>query len=139
MGLERLGGAYAWRSMLDNRVPLAVGSDFPVESSNPFHGLAVAISREDESGNPPGGWLPQQRLTLEQAFNGFTRAAAYASFAEDMLGTLEPGRMADFIFIDRDLFALTDQREIRGTQVLETFIGGQKVWERATRSGAQSR
>ncbi len=133
MGLERLQGAYAWRSMLDNRVPLAFGSDFPVESSNPFHGLAAAISREDAQGNPPGGWLPQQRLTMEQAFAAFTRGAAYASFAEDRLGTLEQGRMADFIFIDRDIFALTDQREIRGTQVLETFVGGQKVWERGGR------
>ena len=138
MGIDRLQGAYAWRSMLDNRVPLAFGSDFPVESPNPFHGLAAAISREDGQGNPPGGWLPQQRLTMEQAFGAFTRGGAYASFAEDRLGTLEPGRMADFVFIDRDIFALTDQREIRGTQVLETFVGGQKVWERA-RSGAESR
>ncbi len=130
MGLERLQGAYAWRSMLDNRVPLAFGSDFPVESPNPFHGLAVAISREDAAGNPPGGWLPQQRLTLEQAFDAFTRGAAYAAFAEDRLGTLEPGRMADFLFIDRDIFAGIDQRQIRETRVLETWLGGRKVWER---------
>ncbi|HYI64338.1 MAG TPA: amidohydrolase [Allosphingosinicella sp.] len=130
MGLERLGGAYAWRSMLDNRVPLAFGSDFPVESPNPFHGLAAAISREDGEGNPPGGWLPQQRLGIEQAFAAFTRGAAFASFAEDRLGTLEPGRMADFIFIDRDIFAAANQREIRATQVLETYVAGQKVWER---------
>ena len=130
MGLERLGGAYAWRSMLDNRVPLAFGSDFPVESPNPFHGLAAAISREDGEGNPPGGWLPRQRLGIEQAFAAFTRGAAFASFAEDRLGTLEPGRMADFVFIDRDIFAAANQREIRATQVLETYLGGQKVWER---------
>ena len=138
MGLERLQGAYAWRSMLDNRVPLAFGSDFPVESPNPFHGLAAAISREDENGNPPGGWLPQQRVSLEDAFAAFTRGAAFASFAEDMLGTLEPGRMADFIFIDRDIFASGDQRQIRETQVLETWVGGRKVWERRG-SGAQAR
>ena len=130
MGLDRLQGAYAWRSMIDNRVPLAFGSDFPVESPNPFHGLAAAISREDAGGQPPGGWLPQQRVTLEQAFNGFTRGAAYAGFAEDRLGTLEPGRMADFIFIDRDIFANADQRQIRETQVVETWVGGRKVWER---------
>jgi predicted amidohydrolase YtcJ len=130
MGLDRLQGAYAWRSMLDNRVPLAFGSDFPVESPNPFHGLAAAISREDASGNPPGGWLPQQRISLEQAFAAFTHGAAYAGFAEDRLGTLEPGRMADFLFIDRDIFALTDQRQIRETQVLETWLAGRKVWER---------
>ena len=117
-------------AMLDNRVPLAFGSDFPVESPNPFPGLAAAISREDAQGQPPGGWLPQQRLTMEQAFAAFTRGAAYAGFAEDRLGTLEPGRMADFIFIDRDIFAEGDQRRIRDTQVLETYVGGAKVWER---------
>lgn len=130
MGLERLNGAYAWRSMIDNRVPLAFGSDFPVESPNPFPGLAAAISREDAQGNPPGGWLPQQRLSLEQAFAAFTRGAAYAGFAEDRLGTLEAGRFADFIFIDRDIFAGADQRAIRETRVMETYLGGQKVWER---------
>ena len=105
MGIERLQGAYAWRSMLDNRVPLAFGSDFPVESPNPFPGLAAAVTREDAQGQPPGGWLPQQRLSMEQAFAAFTRGGAFAGFAEDRLGTLEPGRMADFIFIDRDIFA----------------------------------
>ncbi len=130
MGLDRLGGAYAWRSMVDNRVPLAFGSDFPVESPNPFHGLAAAVSREDAQGQPPGGWLPQQRLSMELAFAAFTRGAAFAGFAEERLGTLEPGRFADFIFIDRDIFSGLDQREIRATQVLETYLAGQKVWER---------
>ena len=81
-------------------------------------------------GQPPGGWLPEQRLMLEQAFAAFTRGAAYAGFAEDRLGTLEPGHMADFIFIDRDIFDRPDQRAIRATQVLETYVGGVKVWER---------
>jgi hypothetical protein len=131
MGRERLAGSYAWASMLRLDVPLAFGSDFPVESPNPFHGLAVAISRQDAQGRPPGGWFPEQRLTLEQAFDAFTRRAAFASFAEDRLGTLEVGRMADFIFIDRDIFRTSDPNEIRGTQVLETWLGGQQVWTRA--------
>ena len=130
MGVDRLGGAYAWRSMLANRVPLAFGSDFPVESPNPFHGLAVAVSRENGQGQPPGGWMPQQRVTMTEAFEAFTRGAAFASFAEDRLGSLEPGHMADFIFIDRDIFELTDQRQIRATEVLETYLSGVKVWER---------
>jgi predicted amidohydrolase YtcJ len=130
MGIERLQGSYAWRSMLDNHVPLAFGSDFPVESPNPFPGLAAAISREDADGNPPGGWLPAQRLTLNEAFAAFTSGAAFAGFAEDRLGTLEVGHMADFIFVDRDIFAGADARAIRGTQVMETYLGGQKVWER---------
>ncbi len=129
MGLARLGGAYAWRSMIANGAPLAFGSDFPVESSNPFHGLAVAVSREDDQGQPPGGWLPEQKVTMAQAFAGFTRDAAFAGFAEDRFGTLEPGKMADFIFIDRDLFE-SAPRDIRQTRVLETWVGGRKVWER---------
>ncbi len=129
MGLARLGGAYAWRSMIANGAPLAFGSDFPVESSNPFHGLAVAISREDEGGQPPGGWLPEQKVTMAQAFAGFTRDAAFAGFAEDRFGSLEAGKMADFIFIDRDLFE-SAPRDIRQTRVLETWVGGRKVWER---------
>jgi predicted amidohydrolase YtcJ len=129
MGRERLGGAYAWRSMLANGVPLAFGSDFPVESPNPFHGLAVAVSREDEQGQPQGGWLPEQKVTMAQAFSGFTRDAAFASFAEDRLGGLERGRIADFLFIDRDIFAVPP-REIRETRVLETWMAGRKVWER---------
>ncbi len=129
MGIERLGGAYAWASMASNKVPLAFGSDFPVESPNPFHGLAVAISREDSRGEPPGGWIPAQKVTLAQAFDGFTRGAAYAAFAEDRVGTLERGRYADFILIDRDIFA-SSPREIRETRVLETWIGGKQAWKR---------
>ncbi|HEV2816507.1 MAG TPA: amidohydrolase [Allosphingosinicella sp.] len=139
MGIDRLQGSYAWRSMLDNRVPLAFGSDFPVESPNPFPGLAAAISREDGEGQPPGGWLPRQRLTLEEAFAAFTRGAAYAGFAEDRLGTLEPGHMADFLFIDRDIFAGATPAQIRETRVLETYLGGAKVWERSTATSAAPR
>ena len=130
MGVDRLRGSYAWHTMLDEHVPLAFGSDYPVESPNPFPGMAAAISREDAGGQPPGGWFPDQRLTLEQAFAAFTTGGAYAGFAEDRLGSLAPGHMADFIFIDRDIFADRDPAHIRATQVMETWVGGRKVWER---------
>jgi predicted amidohydrolase YtcJ len=130
MGVERLQGSYAWRSMLDNHVPLAFGSDFPVENPNPFPGLAAAISREDMQGQPAGGWMPQQRLTLEEAFAAFTRGGAYAGFAEDRVGTLEPGHMGDFVFIDRDIFDNATPQQIRETRVMETYLAGAKVWER---------
>jgi len=128
MGRERLGGAYAWRSMLANGAPLAFGSDYPVESPNPFPGLAAAISREDKRGEPAGGWQPEQRLTIEQAFAAFTRTAAYAGFAEDRLGTLEKGRYADFLFLDRDIFAGAAAGDIRETKVVETWMNGVRVW-----------
>jgi hypothetical protein len=130
MGADRLQGSYAWRTMLNNHVPLAFGSDFPVESPNPFPGLASAVSREDAQGQPAGGWMPQQRLTLEEAFAAFTRGGAYAGFAEDRLGTLETGHMADFVFIDRDIFDNATPQQIRDTHVLETYVAGAKVWER---------
>jgi predicted amidohydrolase YtcJ len=128
MGMERLAGAYAWRTMLANGVPLAFGSDYPVESPNPFPGLAAAISREDARGQPPGGWVPEQRLTLEQALAAFTRTAAYAGFAEDRLGSLDPGHYADFVFLDRDIFAGATPQQIRDTKVLETWMNGERVW-----------
>ena len=128
MGMERLGGSYAWKSMLANRVPLAFGSDFPVELPNPFHGLAAAVSREDAQGQPPGGWMAEQRLSLEQALHAFTIGAAYAGFAETQMGSLEKGRYADFVLIDRDIFAGIPAREIRDTKVLETWLSGVRAW-----------
>lgn len=128
LGMERLQGSYAWKTMLTNGVPLAFGSDFPVESPNPFPGLASAISREDAQGQPPGGWMPEQKLTLEQALAAFTRGAAYAGFAEDRLGSLDKGHYADFVLIDRDIFAGTTVQDIRNTKVLQTWIGGVRAW-----------
>lgn len=129
LGSSRLGGAYAWRAMLDAGSRLAFGSDFPVERPDPFAGLAAAVSREDEAGQPAGGWYPGQKLTLAEALAAYTSGAAYAGFAEDRLGTLQPGRFADFILIDRDIFAVTPA-EIRGAKVIETWIGGRRTWVR---------
>jgi predicted amidohydrolase YtcJ len=127
LGPARLDGAYAWATMLREKVPLAFGSDFPVESPNPFPGLAAAISREDEKGEPAGGWRPGERVTIEQALAGFTTGAAYAGFAEDRVGSLTPGHMADFLLVDRDVLT-AGPAELRATQVLETWIGGVRAW-----------
>lgn len=129
LGPDRLAGAYAWKTMLDEHVPLAFGSDYPVESPNPFPGMADAVTRQDDHGDPPGGFTPDQRITLEQAFAAFTAGAAYAAKAEDRLGSLEPGHMADFILVDRDPFQV-DAESLRITKVLETWIGGQRAWVR---------
>jgi predicted amidohydrolase YtcJ len=125
----RLKGAYAWNSIARSGARLAFGSDFPVESPNPFPGLAAAISRQDPNGFPPGGWRPEERVSFETALAGFTREAAYAGFAEDRIGSLEPGKWADFILVDRDVSAV-DPQSLAATQVLETWVAGKKVWER---------
>ena len=130
LGAGRLTGAYAWRSIAAAGAHLAFGSDFPVESPNPFPGIAAAVSRADPQGQPPGGWRPEERVTLAQALAGFTREAAYAGMAEDRLGSLDPGHLADFIIVDRDITSAAPT-DIAATRVLETWIAGRKVWERS--------
>jgi predicted amidohydrolase YtcJ len=127
LGPDRLAGAYAWQTITRTGVPLAFGSDFPVESPNPFPGLAAAISRQGMDGQPAGGWRPQERVSLGQAIDGFTRGAAYAGFAEDRLGSLDPGHDADFIIVDRDP-AKVDAQALARTKVLETWVGGKRVF-----------
>lgn len=136
LGPDRLAGAYAWQSILKSGAKLAFGSDFPVESPNPFPGLGAAVSRQDMVGQPPGGWIPSERLTFEQALSAFTRDAAYAGFAEDRIGSLEPGKWADFIIVDRDP-AKVDPQSLARTQVLETWVAGKKVWERAATAAVE--
>jgi predicted amidohydrolase YtcJ len=138
LGPDRLGGAYAWQSVLKSGARLAFGSDFPVESPNPFPGLAAAISRQDMEGQPPGGWLPAERVSFAQALSGFTRDAAYAGFAEDRIGSLEPGKWADFILVDRDVSSV-DPQALARTQVMETWIAGRKVWARPSAGGGGER
>ena len=133
LGPNRLAGAYAWQSVLKSGAKLAFGTDFPVESPNPFPGLSAAISRQDVNGQPPGGWIPSERLTLGQALHAYTRGAAYAGFAEPKIGALEPGKWADFIIIDRDPTQI-DAQTLAKTQVLETWVAGKKVFSRASGS-----
>jgi predicted amidohydrolase YtcJ len=135
LGPNRLAGAYAWQSVLKSGARLAFGTDFPVESPNPFPGLSAAISRQDMNGQPPGGWIPSERLTFAQALSAYTRGAAYAGFAEDRIGSLEPGKWADFILVDRDPTKV-DALSLGNTQVLETWISGKRVWQRAPASSS---
>ncbi len=129
LGPDRLRGAYAWKSLLDSGATLAFGTDVPVESSAPFPGLAAAMTREDASGQPFGGWMPEERLSREQAWQAYTNGAAYAAFAEDRLGSLEPGKRADFLIIDQDILLATPA-QIRTTRVLQTWIDGMPVFIR---------
>ena len=138
LGPNRLGGAYAWQTLARSGARLAFGSDFPVESPNPFPGLAAAVSRQDMSGQPPGGWRPHERVSFGQALAGFTRDGAYAGFAEDRIGSLEPGKYADFILVDRDVSRVTPL-ELGRTQVIETWVAGKKMWSRGPSAGREER
>ena len=129
VGEDRLAGAYAWKSLLNSGAHLALGSDFPVESPNPFFGLHAAITRQDNANQPAGGWRPQEALSRVEAFAGFTTGAAYAEKMEDKIGTLEPGKWADFILVDRDIFAVPAE-DIWKTTVDETWLAGRRVFVR---------
>jgi predicted amidohydrolase YtcJ len=134
LGPDRLGGAYAWASLKATGATLAFGSDAPVELPDPWAGLAAAISREDETGQPAGGWQPQEKVSRATALAGYTAQAAYAGFAESRFGRLAPGQRADFIFVDTDPMTATPA-QIRKTHVLETWVGGGKVWDAAKPDG----
>ena len=126
IGDVRIQGAYAWRKLIDAGALIANGSDFPVESPNPFFGLHAAITRQDKNNQPPGGWLPEEKMTAIEAFASFTIDAAYSGHQEKLLGTLEPGKKADFIILDRDLFVI-DETEIWEIEVEETWVDGQRI------------
>jgi predicted amidohydrolase YtcJ len=127
---DRCATAYAWRSLLDAGALLAFGSDCPVEDLNPFLGIHAAVTRRRLDGSPgPEGWYPEQRLTVEEAVRAYTLGPAQAVGVGDRLGSLAPGKLADLVILDRDVFAC-DPMEIAGTQVLATMIGGQLVYER---------
>ncbi len=128
LGSDRVEGAYAWRWFLDAGVPLAFGSDFPVEVANPFWGIYAAVTRQDEQGDPPGGWHPDQRLTMEETLRAFTRGSAFASFDDDRLGTLEIGKRADVTVVDRDLFRVAPE-DVLQSDITETIIDGEIVYD----------
>jgi predicted amidohydrolase YtcJ len=125
IGKARLKGAYAWQTFLKQGSRLAFGSDFPVELANPFYGLHAAVTRQDRDNQPVDGWIPEEALSLEQAFRAFTLDAAYAAHQEQVLGGLTPGKWADFILVDQDIFKIPAQ-DIWKTKVAETWIGGEQ-------------
>lgn len=127
VGAERAKGAYAWKSLLESGAVLAGGSDFPVESHNPFFGFYAAVTRQNQAGSPEGGWFPGERMTRDQALRSMTVSAAYAAFMEDLTGSITPGKRADYIIIDRDIMTC-EAREIPTTRVLETVIDGERVY-----------
>ena len=126
IGAERIAGAYVWRSILDSGAHLAAGSDFPVERVAPLLGVYAAVTRQDADGTPAGGWLPEQRITLEEAIRAFTAEAAYAAFVEDYRGILKPGFVADLTIFDRKL---QPDATLLQTEVDMTVVGGAVMFE----------
>jgi predicted amidohydrolase YtcJ len=132
LGPQRVKGAYAWRAVLKTGAHLPLSSDFPGETLNPFYGIYAAITRQDPQGNPPGGWYPEQRLTLAEALRGYTLEGAFAEFEEKDKGSLEADKLADFTVIDLDP-AKAAPKDIPNTKVLETIVGGKFVYEVSNR------
>jgi predicted amidohydrolase YtcJ len=129
LGPTRLLGAYAWRSLLNSGVIIPNGSDFPVEHVNPLISFHSSVARQDANDWPAGGWFPEQRMTREEALKSMTIWPAYASFMEKDVGSLEPGKLADFVILDQDIMRVPNELILR-TRVLATYLGGKPVYER---------
>ncbi len=129
LGETRLLGAYAWRSLLDQGVIIPNGSDFPVEAVNPLISFHASVSRQDAENYPAGGWYPAQRMTRDEALKSMTLWPAVAGFQEEVLGSLSPGKYADFVVLDRDIMRVAPE-DILATRVLATYLGGKAVYER---------
>jgi predicted amidohydrolase YtcJ len=138
LGKARLAGAYAWRKVLDAGGRLALGSDFPVESADPRLGLYAAVTRQDLQGNPPGGWLPGERLTREEALRGFTLAAAWSLFLDQEVGSLTVGKRADLVVFGRDPMTVPE-REIPQAAIDYTVVDGKVVYQRGHGEGGSGR
>ncbi len=142
-GPDRSSRGWAWHSIAASGGRLAFGSDWPVVTLNPWEGLQSAVTRQTWEGTPPGGWLPEQRVSLEQAIRAYTLGAAIAGRREKTEGSIEPGKVADLIVVSQDVFKI-DPHQIRQTEVLLTMVGGKVVyqspaWEKQARPREEKR
>lgn len=128
LGVTRMAGAYAWKSLADAGASLAFGSGLATQAPAPFAGIAAAITRQDAAGQPYGGWQGQERLTREAALAAYTTGAAFAGFADGRFGRLARGQRADFVLVDRDPLLATPA-ELRAIRVLQTWAGGRLVYQ----------
>jgi predicted amidohydrolase YtcJ len=128
---DRIKTTYAFRSLLDHEARLAFGSDWFVAPPTPLEGIYAAVTRRTLDDKNPGGWVPEQRITVEEALRAYTATAAYASFDESRKGMLAPGRLADLVMLDRNIFKVPPE-EIRNVKVMLTYVGGKMVFKRRT-------
>jgi predicted amidohydrolase YtcJ len=130
VGKERLPYSFGWQSMLQSKATLVFGSDWPAcINLDPMHGLHVAVNRQSPNGEPPGGWIPEQKVSIKDALAAFTMGGAYSTYEEKTKGTLQPGYYADFVVLSKDLFTI-DPSEIHTTKVLLTIVDGKVVYRR---------
>ena len=127
VGADRASRTYAFRSLADRGVHVAFGTDWPVAPLDPILGLYAAVTRATLDGLHPDGWVPAQKITLPEAVDFYTRGSAYAEFTEQDKGTLEVGRLADFVLLSADIFAL-EPTHLRDAKVLGTLVGGRRVY-----------
>jgi hypothetical protein len=120
--------SYPFRDMLDAGIPLALGSDAPVADPNPLWGIHAAVTRQQRDGSPEGGWYPEQRLSVAEAVWGFTMGPAVVTGQAKSLGSITPGKLADLVVLDRDIFAI-DPGDIHRAQVVLTVFNGEVVYE----------
>ncbi|GAA5130544.1 amidohydrolase [Thalassotalea piscium] len=129
IGEQRILGAYAWRKLLNAKAIIAAGSDFPVESANPFFGLHASVTRQDKVNLPEGGWFPEEKMTRLESLKSFTIDAAYSGHQEKIIGSLEAGKKADFILIENDYFTMPEQ-DIWKIEVSDTWVNGRHVYSK---------
>src|SRR5258708_7606695 len=126
IGAERAKHSYAWKEFLDDGVALAFGTDYPVEPITPFRGLYAAVTRKNQAGTKD--YVPEQKITIDQAIAAYTEGSAYAEFAEKEKGAIARGMEADFVVLDRDI-TKADPADIQKTRVLRTVVGGKTVYQ----------
>ena len=129
IGSERIQTTYAFKSLLDSKATVVFGSDWPVAPASPLLGIYAAVTRRTLDDKNPDGWIPSQKISILQALNAYTKDAAFATFNDDIKGTLEVGKLADFIILDKDLLK-TDPTKIKNIKVLSTYVAGKKVFEK---------
>jgi predicted amidohydrolase YtcJ len=132
LGPERMKGSYVWKSLLESGARIAASADtpaFPVDYTNPLWGIYAAVTRQDNEGQPPGGWYAEEKVSRLDALKMYTVHAAYAAFEEDIKGSLTPGKLADITVLSRDILSIPAP-EILQTEVLMTVVGGKVVYER---------